>query len=57
MQTTLGQLVSDLMESYERTYKDPELAAVAAAVTIEEMFDQHVVRRRSEDTVRLRRHR
>ena len=57
MQTTLGQLVSDLMESYERTYKDPELAAVAAAVTIEEMFDQHVVRRRSDDTVRLRRQR
>lgn len=58
MQTTLGQLVSELVESYERTYKDSELAVVAASVTLEEMFDQHVVRRaRIEDAVRMRRQR
>jgi len=58
MQTTLGQLVCDLMDSYERTYKDPELAAVAAAVTLEEMFEQHMAKRsRQEDTVRSRRQR
>jgi hypothetical protein len=58
MQTTLGELVCELMASYERTYKDPELAAVAASVTLEEMFESHVARRtRQEDTVRIRRQR
>ena len=58
MQTTLGQLVSELVESYERTYKDPELAAVAASVTLEEMFENHVARRIDrETTVRIRRQR
>jgi hypothetical protein len=55
MQTTLGELVSELMETYERTYNDPELAAVAAAVTLEELFDCHVAKRaRQEQTVRIR---
>jgi hypothetical protein len=56
MTTTLGELVSELMETYERTYNDPELAAVAAAVTLEEMFECHVAKRaRPEQTSRIRR--
>jgi hypothetical protein len=56
MQTTLGQLVSELCESYERMYKDPELAAVAASVTVEELFETQLAKRsRDEDTVRIRR--
>ena len=56
MQTTLGQLVSELVESYERELKDPEVAAVAASITLEEMFEQQVARRiRREQTVRIRR--
>lgn len=58
MQTTLGQLVSELVESYERTYKDPELAAVAASVTLEEMFENQIARRTGqEQSVQNRRHR
>lgn len=56
MQTTLGQLVSELVESYERMYGDPELAAVATSVTLEEMLHTEVARRApQEDTVRIRR--
>lgn len=57
MQTTLGQLVSELVESYERKYEDPELAAVATSVTIEEMFKTKAVRRvrnRCDDTIPMR---
>ncbi len=54
MTTTLGELVSELVETYERTYKDPELAAVAAAVTLEEMFESNVAKRQ-EQTIRNRR--
>jgi len=56
MQTTLGQLVSELFESYERELEDPEVAALAASITLEEMFENHVARRvRREQTVRIRR--
>lgn len=57
MQTTLGELVSELVESYEREYEDKELAAVAASVTIEEMFKSNKARRvrsRTDDTVPMR---
>jgi hypothetical protein len=57
MQTTLGELVSELVESYEREYEDAELAAVAASVTIEEMFKSNKARRvrgRCDDTVPMR---
>jgi hypothetical protein len=57
MQTTLGELVSELVESYEREYEDAELAAVATSVTIEEMFKSKQakrVRSRTDDTVPLR---
>lgn len=56
MQTTLGELVSELVESYERELEDPEVAAVAASITLEQMFEQQVARRvRREQTVRIRR--
>lgn len=56
MQTTLGELVSELVESYERELKDPEVAAVAASLTLEQMFEQQVARRvRREQSVRIRR--
>ena len=57
MQTTLGELVSELVESYEREYEDAELAAVATSVTIEEMFKSKQAKRvssRNDDTVPLR---
>jgi hypothetical protein len=57
MQTTLGDLVSELVESYEREYEDAELAAVATSVTIEELFKSKQaqrVRSRNDDTVPLR---
>jgi hypothetical protein len=57
MQTTLGELVSELVESYEREYEDAELAAVATSVTIEEMFKSKQakrVRSRTDDTVPMR---
>jgi hypothetical protein len=56
MTTTLGQLVSNLVESYERMYHDSELAAVATSVTLEELFESHLARRtKIEDSVRRRR--
>jgi hypothetical protein len=57
MQTTLGELVSELVESYEREYEDHELATVATSVTIEEMFKSNKARRvrsRNDDTVPMR---
>jgi hypothetical protein len=58
MQTTLGDLVSELVESYEREYEDAELAAVATSVTIEELFKSNQAKRvrcsRTDDTVPLR---
>lgn len=38
--TTFGQLISDLYTQYERRYHDPELAAVATEVTVEELLRQ-----------------
>lgn len=60
MRTTLGELVSELVESYERKYEDRELAAVATCVTLEEMFKTNVVQRaprrsNCDDTVRIHR--
>jgi len=36
--TTIGQLISDLYSKYERRYRDEELAAVAAQVTVDELL-------------------
>lgn len=57
MRTTLGELVSELVDSYERQYKDHELATVATSVTIEEMFKSNAARRvrnPCDDTVPMR---
>jgi hypothetical protein len=58
MQTTLGELVSELVESYERKYEDSELAAYATSITLEELFKSKAARRvaksRADETVPLR---
>ena len=36
--TTIGQLISDLYSKYERRYHDPELAAIATQVTVDELL-------------------
>jgi len=57
MRTTLGQLVSELVDQYERIYHDHDLATMAASVLIEDMSQAGTVRRsRTDDiTVRIRR--
>jgi hypothetical protein len=58
MRTTLGELVSELVESYERKYEDSELAAVATSLTLEELFKSKAARRvaksRTDETVPMR---
>ena len=56
MRTTLGQLVSELVDQYERLYHDHELATVAASVTLEEVLNANERRSRSDaPTLRVRR--
>lgn len=57
MRTTLGQLVSELVDAYERLYQDPELAAVATSVTLEQVMHDNETRAAQESapTQRLRR--
>ena len=57
MRTTLGQLVSELVDAYEHLYHDHELATVATSVTLEQiMHDAEASRAmESEPTKRLRR--
>ena len=57
MRTTLGQLVSELIDSYERMYHDHELAAVATSVTLEKIMHDAAVTRsvEGEPTQRMRR--
>ncbi len=38
MKTTLGQLVSELFDAYERRHGDPDLAALATQVTVNELL-------------------
>jgi hypothetical protein len=38
MTITMGQLVSDVYEAYERRYGDTELAAVATQVTVDDII-------------------
>ena len=38
MRTTLGDLVSELVDAYEDLYHDHELATVAASVTLEQIL-------------------
>ena len=46
MRTTLGDLVSELVEQYEAIYDDRELAAVATSVTIDDILHEHEERKR-----------
>ena len=56
MRTTLGQLVSELVDAYEHLYHDHELATVAASVTLEQiMHDAEAARVETEPTKRMRR--
>lgn len=57
MRTTLGQLVSELVDAYERMYHDHELATVATSVTIEKIMHDAAVSRsvEAEPTQRMRR--
>jgi len=38
MTITMGQLVSEVYEAYERRYGDTELAAVATEVTVDDII-------------------
>ena len=38
MTTTLGQLVSDLYDMFERRYRDPELATLATQVVVNDVL-------------------
>jgi hypothetical protein len=57
MRTTLGQLVSELVDAYEHLYHDHELATVATSVTLEQiMHDAETARSaEAEPTKRMRR--
>ena len=46
MRTTLGDLVSELVEQYEAIYDDHELAAVATSVTLDDILHDNEERKR-----------
>ena len=41
MRTTLGDLVSELVDQYERIYNDHELATVATSVTLDDILHEN----------------
>ena len=45
MRTTLGDLVSELVDQYERLYHDHELAAVATSVTLDDILHENEERK------------
>ncbi len=53
MRTTLGELVSELVDQYEAIYQDHELAAVAASVTLDDILHENE-ERKSRPTPRSR---
>ena len=57
MRTTLGQLVTELVDAYEHMYHDHELATVAASVTLEQIMHDAEAARAAESapTKRMRR--
>jgi hypothetical protein len=57
MTTTLGQLVSDLYDKYERSYGDEMLATLATQARIVEMLRNSELRRCSRATRPAARHR
>jgi hypothetical protein len=50
MTTTIGELISGLVEAYERKYEDHELATVKAALVVDKLL-----RARTRRTVRATR--
>ena len=55
MRTTLGELVSELVEQYEQLYHDHELATVATSVTLDDILHENEERKRRPDERRRRR--
>jgi hypothetical protein len=49
MRTTLGELVSELVDQYEALYHDHELAAVATSVTLDDILHENEERKRKPD--------
>ncbi len=45
MRTTLGDLVSELVDQYEALYDDHELAAVATSVTLDDILHDNEERK------------
>ena len=45
MRTTLGDLVTELVDQYERIYHDHELAAVATSVTLDDILHENEERK------------
>ena len=45
MRTTLGDLVSELVDQYEALYNDHELAAVATSVTLDDILHDNEERK------------
>ncbi|HEY5945316.1 MAG TPA: hypothetical protein VIV40_07490 [Kofleriaceae bacterium] len=50
MRTTIGDLVSELVDQYEAIYDDHELAAVATSVTLDDILHDHEERKRRPDS-------
>jgi hypothetical protein len=46
MRTTIGDLVSELVDQYEAIYDDHELAAVATSVTLDDILHENEERKR-----------
>jgi hypothetical protein len=55
--TTLGELVSELVDQYERLYHDHELAAVATSVTLDDILHDHEERKQRPVRERARKRR
>lgn len=45
MRTTLGDLVSELVDQYEALYHDHELATVATSVTLDDILHENEERK------------
>lgn len=46
MKATLGQLISELYDTFERRYHDADLSAVATQVTLHDLLDRSAQPRR-----------
>ena len=49
MRTTLGELVSELVDQYEALYHDHELATVATSVTLDDILHENQERKQRPD--------